>query len=71
MYGAAYKYSKKNTESKSKKSKKDISECDAPCPICGHDDLFCMKYDCGIVVLVCPHCEAKGTGCSIGGAIAI
>ena len=58
-YGAAYKYSKKNSETtKSKAPKKDISLCDAPCPICGCEDLQCLTYECGIVSLICPNCEA-------------
>ena len=50
------------------KEMKNRSVCDAPCPVCGHRDLHCLTYACGIVSLECPKCEAKGTGCSIGGA---
>ena len=50
------------------KTSKDRAICDAPCPVCGHKDVHCLTYACGIVALECPKCEAKGTGCSIGGA---
>ena len=52
----------------SKTSSKERAVCDAPCPICEHEDIHCMTYACGIVVLKCPKCGSKGTGCSIGGA---
>ena len=47
---------------------KKCNACDAPCPICGHSDLHCLTYECGIVSLECPECKSIGTGVSIGGA---
>ena len=53
---------------KARYEQRDRAVCDAPCPACGYKDLHTMTYACGIVILECPKCEAKGSGCTIGGA---
>ena len=60
--------SKSSTKKATQKVLKERAICDAPCPCCGYEDLHCMSYACGIVVLNCPKCNAQGSGCSIGGA---
>lgn len=48
--------------------KKPKNEFDAPCPVCGCEELNVKQYNCGVIMLDCPECKSKGTATTLAGA---